>query len=187
MLEEQEKETQQTEEGKPQEEGAPQEAPQEEIPEGEKPEKSKELQSALAQKEHFRDKAEKAEKELESLKKEKPSESAPTEEKDEWKSKVEFLLQNQEKKYSETEFDHISVVATQKGIGLDEAAKQVDSYIQFERDKVETAKKVPGSTAPGAPVHQKSWKDIQKFGIDAKGKAEFRDYVEKMEKESTGM
>jgi len=135
MSKEQEKETQQTEEETPQEEGAPQETPQEETPE----EKSKELQSALAQKDHWRKKAEDLEAKLNSDKKEiKPeSKEAPKEGKDEWQAKIEFLLQNKEKNYNEEEFDHISNIASQRGISLEEAAKQEDGYIQFKREKVE--------------------------------------------------
>ena len=185
MDNETEKETQQTETEnetpKNEEETETPKTPQEETPEVEKPKQSKELQSALAQKDHWREKAEKAEKQLQS----KPPESAPQGDKDEWRSKVNFLLQNQDKKYSEEEFDHIAIISTQRKISLEEAAKKENEYIQFKREKVVDKKKVPGSTSPGFSAGEKSWKDIKKIGIDAKGKDEFREYAEKMEKEET--
>jgi len=135
------------------------ETPQEEKPEG----KSKELQSALAQKDHWRKKAEEAEKQLKS----KPPESASQGEKDEWKSKVNFLLQNQDKKYSEEEFGHIAVVATQSDISLKEAAKQEDEYIQFKREKVEKDNAPEPSTKQG---ESKQEKPVSEMTLDEKGK-----------------
>lgn len=135
------------------------ETPQEEKPEGEKPEKSKELQSALAQKDHWRKKAEDAEKQLQ-LKKEKPPESASKETKDEWRSKVDFLLKNSEKKYSEEEFDHIANIASHADVSLDEAAKREDEYIQFKREKVEADKKTP-SPSTKSSISEKPIEDVK--------------------------
>lgn len=157
------------------------ETPQEEKPEGEKPEKSKELQSALAQKDHWRKKAEDAEKQLSTLKKEKPPESASEGVKDEWKSKVEFLLQNQEAKYSEEEFDHIAIVSTQQDVSLDEAAKQEDEYIQFKREKVADKNKIPASSSSGG-FSEKSEEDIRKMSEE-----DFKKYLEEQSKKDTGM
>lgn len=66
---------------------------------------------------------------------------------DEWKMKVDFLLNN--KDVSENEFDHIATVAARKGISLSEAAGQEKDYIQYQREKVANEKKVPGSTSTG--------------------------------------
>jgi len=108
------------------------EAEESKTSEPEKAEKSKELQSALAQKEHWRKKYEQA---VKSGVKPKPV----TE--DEWKNKVEFLIKNRD--YNEEEFDHIANVATRKGVSLEDAAKQESEYIAFRRQKVISEKKTP--------------------------------------------
>ena len=151
------------------------ETPQEEKPEGEKPEKSKELQSALAQKDHWRTKAEEAEKQLQSLKKEEPPKGASKEAKDEWRSKVDFLLQNSDKKYSGEEFDHIANIASQADISLEEAAKREDEYIQFKRKKAEDDKKTPEpSTKPS--ISEKPLTDIKPQDLKDMTQKEKEDY-----------
>lgn len=82
---------------------------------------------------------------------------------DEWKGKVEFLLQNQDKKYSEEEFDHIANVASRKDIDLGEAAKQEDGYIQFKREKVEGDNKTPSPSSPSSVIGGKSEEDLEKM------------------------
>lgn len=128
------------------------ETSQEETPE----EKSKELQSALAQKDHWRKKAEVAEKKLKSEPKPETKEGS-----DEWKQKVEFLLQNQKSNYSEEEVDHITNVSSRKGISLQDAAKQEDEYIQFNREKVVKEKGTPSSSSPASSVGGKTPEEIE--------------------------
>ena len=84
---------------------------------------------------------------------------------DEWKSKVEFLLQNRD--YSEEEFDHISNVAYRRDVSLTEAAKVEGDYIQYRREKVEQEKKIPDSTSPEfGSVEKKITGDTPKEDID---------------------
>ena len=127
------------------------ETSQEEIPE----EKSKELQSALAQKDHWRKKAETAEGKLKSQKPE--TDKTP----DEWRDRVEFLLKNGKANYSEEEFDHIANVSSRKDISLKDAAKQEDSYIQFNREKVVKEKGTPSSSSPASSVAGKTPDEIE--------------------------
>ena len=96
----------------------------------------------------------------------KEAEPKKLEGEDEWKSKVEFLLQNRD--YSEEEFDHLSTVAARKGISLSDAAKETDDYIQFRREKVAQEKKVPGSTSPesGSFEEKKITKDTPEEDVD---------------------
>lgn len=113
----------------------PQEPEVPQTPEPEKAEKSKELQSALAQKEHWR-------KKYEQVAKTAPK-SPATE--DEWKNKVDFLIKNRD--YNETEFDHIAAVATQKGVSYEEAAKLESDYINFRRQKTINENKTPSPSS----------------------------------------
>lgn len=144
------------------------------TPEEKTEDKSKDLQSALAQKEHFRKKAEENEQLLKKLQSEKPN---PSENQDEWKSKVEFLLQNQDKKYSEDEFEHIANIATRKGVDLKEAARLEDEYIQFKREKVQKANQTPGPSSGSS----KAQKDIEKMSKD-----EFYEYAKQEEEKNRG-
>lgn len=111
-------------------------------------------------------KEEEKSKELEIQLKNKPKDfKEKTTGEDEWKNKVEFLLKN--KDYSEEEFDHISNVASRRGISLTEAAKAEGDYIQFRRDKVEQDKKIPDSTSPDSGSFEKKiTKDTPKEEID---------------------
>ena len=125
-------------------------------PEGENPvEKSKELETALAQKKHWREKYDKLAKVQES---EPIKPSVPLSD-DDWRTRTDFLLTNRGKDYSREEFDHISMVSKEKGVSLDAAAKLEADYINFNRDKVENSKKVPGSSS-ALGVGEKSDKDI---------------------------
>jgi len=127
-----------------------------------KAEESKDLQSALAQKKHWRDKAEKAEAQLKQFQEEKPKKSAPKEGNDEWKEKVDFLLQSQGKKYSEDEFEHVANVASRKKISLSDAAKSEDEYIQFQREKVGKDKQIPAPSSPSSVrTKGKTYEDIK--------------------------
>ena len=103
--------------------------------EPEKAKTSKELQSALAQKEHFRKKYEEAKKST--------SRTPATD--SEWKDKVEFLIKNRD--YNEEEFDHIATAAQRKGVSLEEAAKAESEYIAFRREKVAKEKQTPSPSS----------------------------------------
>jgi hypothetical protein len=108
--------------------------------------KSKDLQSALAQKEHYR-------KKYEELKKQpKVVQSAPAGE-DEWRSKVDFLIKNRD--YNEEEFDHIASVAQRKGLSIEDAAKAESDYIAFRRQKVAEQNKIPSSSQAGSSQYSK--------------------------------
>lgn len=124
-----------TDEGKDTLEKTEQESVVPETTEPEKAEKSKELQSALAQKDHWRKKYEQAVK----------ASSKSSEPDGEWKSKVEFLIKHRD--YSEEEFDHISTVASRKGVSLEDAAKLESEYIAFKRQKVASENKTPSPSA----------------------------------------
>lgn len=174
--EETEKETPETKEEE--ETSSEDETSQEEKPE----EKSKELQSALAQKDYQREKREKAEKRVKELEEEvKSQKPKPEEGTDEWKSKVEFLLQNNSKNYSEEEFDHIAVVATRSGRSLDEAAKDEDEYIQFKRGKVAKKKGTPSPSSPSSLISGKSEKDIEDMNPE-----EYKKFLDEDAKKTRG-
>jgi len=94
------------------------------------------------------ERAKKAEDKLKKISpkpKEKSEESKPPIKEDEWRNKIDFLLENASKKYSADEFDHIALVAKEKGISLNRAAKQEKDYITFNREKVAKEKKIPES------------------------------------------
>ncbi len=138
--------------------------------EGENPEEKSDESSAVSSDEikrrdaqiaHYRKKSEKAEAELKKLKQEKPSKSAPQGEKDEWKEKIEFLLQNRD--YSEEEFDHIANVASRKNVGLKEAAELEKDYIQYKREKVVGENKTPEPSSPFSSENELSPDDIGKM------------------------
>ncbi len=107
--------------------------------------KSKDLQSALAQKEHYR-------KKYEELKKQPKVTEAPAGE-DEWRSKVDFLIKNRD--YNEEEFDHIASVAQRKGLSIEDAAKVESDYIAFRRQKVAEQNKIPSSSQAGSSQYTK--------------------------------
>lgn len=72
---------------------------------------------------------------------------------DEWKAKVEFMLDN--RNVTSEELDHISNVASRRGISLADAAKAESDYIQYRREKVEQEKKIPSSTSPDSSSFEK--------------------------------
>ncbi len=130
--------------------------------EGENPEKSegqKELKSALAQKEHYREKNERTEKELEEAKKrlEELQKSLPKEEREK-RAKVNAsdpidLVKTVSalKDYSSDEIEEISAYARGKGVSLSEAAQSdfVKRAIAKSREEVEAEQKIPGATRRG--------------------------------------
>jgi hypothetical protein len=125
------------------------------TPEGGEPEKvdkSKDLQSALAQKEHFREKVEKLQKEVEGLKNNPPKvPSLKTNEKvEEWKASEDPLaivkLTKVLKDYNEDETEFILKNAPSRDIeGIAEAIKNpyVQSAIQAMREKVASEQATP--------------------------------------------
>src|SRR4030043_457595 len=125
------------------------------TPEPEKVGESKQFRTLDAQKRYWREKAEEAEEKLKNLK------PPVAEDGDFWKKKVDFLLENQDKRYSEDEFEHISTVSQRKGVSLSDAAKSEDGYIKFLREKVAGQNKVPapGSSSPFATI-EKSPKEL---------------------------
>lgn len=145
-----------------------------ELSETEKSGKSdSEIKSLLAQKEHWRKKALEAEKKSQPKKEQKPSASGSE---DEWRHKVDFLLENRD--VSEEEFDHLAAVASRRSgsVSMDslrDAQKQEKDYISYRRKKAEEKKKVPGSTAAGSTSRNKGPKEIAKMSEE-----EFRAYEE---------
>ena len=118
-----------------------------EVPEDKTKENKEDLEknfkSVEAQKEHWREKAEKAEAELEKF---KPKEEPKNEESVSMEEKVkvmEFQLSNPDEKYSEEEVSHISFIAKEKSVSLKEAADLAKGYIEFNRQKVADEKKIP--------------------------------------------
>jgi len=86
---------------------------------------------------------------------------------DEWKSKVEFLLENRD--VTEDEYEHLANVAYRKSgsvnaDSLRDAKRAETEYITFKRKKEELKRKVPGST-PSSPFGKlvKSNEEIAKM------------------------
>ena len=139
-----------------------------ENPEGENPENQSEVKEALrevetlqAQKDHWRTKAQKLE---EQLKKVKPQ---PIVSDDEFRPRVEFLLENRD--LDAAEYDHLATVAQRQSgkITLDalrEAKKSEAEYISYLRKKAESKRKIPGSTsAGGMSKATKSYEELSKM------------------------
>ena len=138
-----------------------------------KPDKDKEFQSLDAQKRQWREKAEKLQKQLD---KKTVAGTNPME--------VVRLAKALEG-FNEEEVDFITRNST--GDKIDDIIKAskdewVKDAIDVRRKKIVDKKKVPGSSSPDFASGKKNWKDIQKFGVDEKGKAEFREYAEKEER-----
>lgn len=140
----------------------------------------KNLQSAIAQKEHQREKREIAETKVKELEK-KLADKKPGESDDEWKDRVDFLLTNSDKEYSKEELTHIKTVATRDQISLQEASEQEDvsDYIQFRRDKVAKAKGTPGPSNLGGGEQGPTEKETRKMNSE-----EWKTYIEKEEAKS---
>jgi hypothetical protein len=127
-------------------------------------------------------------KQEEKIKEAKPNivKAEPLNKEDEWKHKVEFLLDNRD--VTDDEFEHLAAVALRRSgsITMDSlrnAQKQENDYISYKRKKEEDKKKVPGSTSTGYESKVKSAKDIAKMSED-----EFKAYeAEMMEEGSSGI
>ena len=130
------------------------------------PKKPIDPQSALAQKEHWRDKYNrdaidpKTGKTYKELLEEKDKPEAPVvdpqsvkkETPEDFQAKQDFLWKHTDKKYTPEEFSHIKGVSANKGISLDEAAKSEDGYINFQRGKVANQDNIPSPSFPEAPA-----------------------------------
>lgn len=145
-----------------------------EKPEDKSKEESTELKTAVAQKKHWREKHDKLKESIEKGEKDKPE--VPVSDKD-WRLKTDFLLANSNKNYSQAEFDHISIVSKERKMSLNDAAKNEADYIQFNREKVENSKKVPGSSS-AVGAGEKSDKEIGKM-TDSEHEAYWKKHNEK--------
>jgi hypothetical protein len=118
------------------------------VPQPEKTEEtSKELQSALAQKEHFRKKYEKAKTELES----KPTVNLPPSQNPMEVVKLAKALEG----YNNDEIEFITKNASDNSInGVIEATKNewVQSAIQARREKVAKEQAIPGPSGPSSGI-----------------------------------
>jgi hypothetical protein len=141
--------------------------------EPEKAEKSKEFQTILAQKEHFK-------KKYEALK-EKFGDVTPKREakSDDWRERVDFLLVNRD--FNKQEFDHISAVSKRDGISLQEAAEKEMDYISFRRQKTAEENKIPSSSAAKGSSLRKTDADIRKMTS-----AELQAYEAQLDKAEEG-
>lgn len=150
-----------------------------ENPEGEEPKKSKEpekaeeskeLQSALAQKEHFREKFEKAQKDLEGLKG-KPKTELP-----QAQSPMEIVrLAKALEGYNEEEVEFVTRNAAEKSIdSMIEATKDdwVKTGIQAKRDKVANESKTPEpstkQTLSKKPVEKITPEEVSNMSVKEK-------------------
>ena len=137
----------------------------------ESPELDKEIQSRDAQIKHWRDKAQKFEKEA----KKTPKVESETSETDDFRPRVEFLLSNRD--VEEKEYSHISAVAMRDSgeITLEslQTAKETEKeYLSFLKEKADNKRKSPGSTSSGGvsqsgksftEIRDMSSEDHQKF------------------------
>jgi len=138
------------------------EAP-EETSEPEKTEQSKDLQSALAQKEHFRKKYEESLSKMEKLGKSKkvsPDMPAPN-------NPMEVVkLAKALEGYNEDEVDFIVRNAPDKSIdGIITATKDewVETAIKAKREKVESTKKTPAPSSPSSVLGGKTEEELEKM------------------------
>ena len=125
------------------------ETDQPEESEEESPELDKEIQSRDAQIKHWRDKAQKFEKEA---KKDDTKVEGETSETDDFRPRVEFLLSNRD--LAEKEYGHIAAVAMRDSgeITLEslQTAKETEKdYLSFLKEKADNKRKPPGSTSSG--------------------------------------
>ncbi|HDY66392.1 MAG TPA: hypothetical protein ENH85_01225 [Candidatus Scalindua sp.] len=166
----------------------------------ENPEQSTELQSALAQKEHFRTKHGKAQKEFEDYKKVNPPKSPPKppksktkeeegeeepEDAEVWeasKDPLEIIKFNKTlQKYSEEETEFIMRNAPTKNLeGIIKATEDpmVQAAIQGMRDKVAKENKVPPPSPPGSPPKPA---DVEKTVKEGKEAEEVEKEIERTE------
>jgi hypothetical protein len=141
--------------------------------EPEKAEKSKEFQTLLAQKEHFRNKYETLRKEFGDVTPKKETKS------DDWRERVDFLLVNRD--FNKQEFDHISAVSKRDSISLQEAAEKENDYITFRRQKTAEENKIPSSSAAKGSSLKKTDADIRKMNS-----AELQAYEAQLDKAEEG-
>jgi len=141
------------------------EAP-EETSEPEKTDQSKDLQSALAQKEHFRKKYEDSLtkiKKLEKSDKVSPDMPAPS-------NPMEVVkLAKALEGYNENEVDFIVRNASDKSIdGIIDATKDewVETAIKAKREKAEGDKKTPSPSSPSSVIGGKTEEDLEKMDND---------------------
>ena len=144
-------------------------------------ETEKQLKSAIAQKEHFREKFEKAELENKELK----EKIKPPEQKQQEQNPLEVVkLAKALEGYSDEETEFI--ISNAKGQNIENiitASKNewVQLAITAKREKVAKEKQIPGSSGVGslgAKVERKSAKEI--WNMTDK---EYKTYIEKLEKE----
>jgi hypothetical protein len=163
-----------------------------EIPEtpAEKTEdKSKELQSALAQKEHFREKVDKLEKELEKF---KPKEHKQEPKEEVWEATGDPMesvrLGKSLKDFSEEETEFIIRNAPTKNVeGIIKASKDewVLAAIEKQREKVAAENKTPAPSSPSPSNTYKTAEEAVKEG-EEKELEDIKNRVEKLEKEEEG-
>jgi|TARA_Y100000310_G_scaffold312222_1_gene359308 hypothetical protein len=153
-----------------------------EASETEKSESQKEIETLQAQKEHWRKKAREGEAKL-AKRKEDGEESAD----EEFKPRVEFLLEN--RSLNAEEYDHLAAVALRDSGKVDleslrDAKKKETEYISFLRKKAENKRKSPGSTSASAISKlQKTPEEIAKMTPE-----EHRKYEEQiMEAQNQGI
>lgn len=123
-----------------------------ESPEPEKAEKSKEFQSAIAQKEHFREKAEKLEKELAELRA-KPSNPSPEPKTGNFDPIETVKIAKLLNQFNDDESEFILGRAGQSSYeAIKKAAedKWTQVAIQGMREKVKAEVNVPSPTSPGS-------------------------------------
>jgi len=114
------------------------------------------------------ERAKKAEEKIKEIKPVEPEPKIEPKGDESWKNKIDFLLSNSDKKYSEEEFEHIALIADRKRLSLSEAAKIEENYIQFNRDKVAKEKKIPESgNVPGGESHKAITPDDMEKDPDA--------------------
>ena len=144
--------------------------------EGDNPEETKELQSALAQKEHFRDKLEKSEKELVDLKS-KPKTGLPASQNPMEVVRLAKALSG----YDESEVEFITRNASDKSIdGIIDATKDdwVSTAIKAKREKVVKEKQIPEPSTK-QDISKKPIEDITPEELDAMNIKQKEEYLRK--------
>jgi phage terminase small subunit len=130
------------------------EAEEEETPDVEETtEKTPDEESAeslRAQRDRLYARLKKAEREKAKANSPKPVSDVSKGGEDEWKSKVEFLLENRD--VNDEEYEHLATVALRRSgsvnaESLRNAKKEEAEYIAYKRKKEELKRKVPGSTS----------------------------------------
>lgn len=153
-----------------------------ESSEEENPTNQKEVETLLAQKEHWRKKFQDLDKKVaKDSKGKEPESNSESGGEGEFKHRVEFLLENRD--LNAGEYDHLAAVAlrTSGEITLESLREAKDSekeYVAFLRRKAESKSKSPGSTsASSVSKLEKSSEEISKMTPE-----EHRKYDEQMMK-----